>query len=50
MMKIIIPGLKPRAKRLNDLLMSKRCSRHEDPRNPSRSKQKQAFRRELSNS
>jgi len=41
------PKLKPRAKWLNDLLLSKGHSRHKTVKQPSRDKQKQDLRREL---
>lgn len=42
-MKITVPVQKPRAKVVNDILVSKRCERHQDPRRPSRAQQKQNF-------
>ena len=41
--KIKVEVPKPRNKRLNDILVSKRNVRHADPRSPSRAQQKQAF-------
>ena len=41
--KIKVEVPKPRNKRLNDILVSKRNVRHADPRSPSRAKQKQSF-------
>lgn len=46
-MKVTIPALKPRAKQLNALLVSKRCERHADPRRPSRSEVKQQTQRAI---
>ena len=39
--------MKPRAKWLNDLLLTKRCVRHATTKRPSRQKQKQQFRRDF---
>lgn len=41
MMKIILKTIKPRAKQVNDILMTKRCERHADERHPSRAQTKQ---------
>lgn len=45
--KIVIPLVKPRAKRLNDLLRSKRGAKHSDVRFPSRARQKQKLEQEV---
>lgn len=45
MMKIILKTIKPRAKQVNDILMTKRCERHQDMRRPSRSEVKQQTQR-----
>lgn len=39
--------MKPRAKWLNDLLLSKRCVRHATIKRPTRQSQKQALRRDI---
>jgi (p)ppGpp synthase/HD superfamily hydrolase len=45
--KITVPAQKPRAKWLNDILLSKRSERHADPKNLSRQAQKLQTRKEL---
>lgn len=42
-MKITVPNQKPRAREVNAILVSKRCERHQDPRRPSRAKEKQSY-------
>ena len=39
-MKLVVPTIKPRAKQLNAVLLSKRCERHSDGKTFSRSRQK----------
>ena len=46
-MKIILKTPKPRAKQVNDILMTKRCERHQDMRRPSRSEVKQQTQRAI---
>ena len=46
-MKIDLPAIKPRAKWLNDILVSKRSERHADTRKQSRSQLKQSMKKEL---
>ena len=46
-MKIVVEIAKPRAKRLNDTLRSKRCERHADARKPNRQQLKKEHRRAL---
>jgi hypothetical protein len=46
-MKITIPAPKPRAKWLNDILLSKKAARHADSRALSRNDLKTALKREL---
>lgn len=42
-MKITVPNQKPRAREVNAILVSKRCERHQDPRRPTRAKEKQSY-------
>lgn len=39
-MKLVVPTIKPRAKQLNAILVSKRCERHSDDKTFSRARQK----------
>jgi len=45
--KITVPVQKPRAKWLNDILLSKRSERHADPKNLSRQAQNVQTRKEV---
>lgn len=48
-MKITVPNLKPRAKEVNDILISKRCAVHQDARRPSRAKDKHLTKKQIAN-